>query len=89
VAKCGVYEIAPISFQDSNSDGKADLKGLKGRIDYLQWLAIDAVWLKPFLSRRCKIFGYDIADYRAVDPVFRPFDDLDRLEKLHHRDIKL
>src|SRR4051812_36417774 len=85
-----IYEIAPISFQDSNGDGKGDLKGLGSRIDYLQWLGIDAVWLTPFFVSPMLDFGYDIADYCAVDPAFGTQEDFDRLvETLHRRDIRL
>lgn len=85
-----IYEIAPVSFQDSNGDGKGDLKGLESRIDYLQWLGIDAVWLTPFFVSPMLDFGYDIADYCAVDPVFGTLEDFDRLvETLHRRDIRL
>jgi alpha-glucosidase len=85
-----IYEIGPISFQDSNGDGKGDLKGLQSRIDYLQWLGIDAVWLTPFFVSPMLDFGYDIADYCAVDPVFGTLEDFDRLvETLHRQDIRL
>jgi alpha-glucosidase len=85
-----IYEIAPISFQDTNGDGRGDLKGIASRIDYLQWLGIDAVWLTPFFVSPMLDFGYDIADYCAVDPLFgtmRDFDDL--VEALHGKDIRL
>src|SRR4051812_44559623 len=85
-----VYEIAPISFQDINGDGKGDLKGIEGRIDYLEWLGIDAVWLTPFFPSPKLDFGYDIADYCAVDPTFGSLEDFDRLvARLHRRGIKL
>jgi len=54
-----IYEIAPISFQDTNGDGKGDLKGIESRIDYLEWLGIDAVWLTPFFPSPMLDFGYD------------------------------
>jgi alpha-glucosidase len=73
------YEIAPLSFQDTDADGKGDLKGIENRIDYLQWLGIDAVWLTPFFTSPMLDFGYDIADYCAVDPVFGTLEDFDRL----------
>ena len=65
-----IYEIAPISFQDSDGDGKGDLKGIESRTDYLCWLGIDVVWLSPFFVSPMLDFGYDIADYCAVDPAF-------------------
>jgi alpha-glucosidase len=84
------YEIAPLSFQDTDGDGKGNLKGIEDRIDYLQWLGIDAVWLTPFFVSPMLDFGYDVADYCAVDPVFGNIEDFDRLlEALHRCDIKL
>jgi alpha-glucosidase len=83
-----IYEIAPISFQDSNGDGKGDLKGIQSRIDYLCWLGIDVVWLTPFFVSPMLDFGYDIADYCAVDPAFGTMEDFDRLsEALQQRGI--
>jgi len=85
-----IYEIAPISFQDTSGNGKGDLKGIGARLDYLEWLGIDAVWLTPFFTSPMLDFGYDITDYCAVDPMFGSLDDFDRLvERLHERDIKL
>jgi alpha-glucosidase len=85
-----IYEIAPISFQDTNGDGKGDLKGVESRIDYVAWLGVDAVWLTPFFRSLMLDFGYDIADYCAVDPIFGSFEDFDRLvETLHGRNIRL
>jgi alpha-glucosidase len=85
-----IYEIAPLSFQDTNGDGKGDLPGIESRLDYLTWLGIDAVWLTPFFPSPMLDFGYDIADYCAVDPIFGTLEDFDRLlEGLHSRGIKL
>src|SRR4051794_20118805 len=64
-----VYQIAVKSFQDSNGDGKGDLPGLIGHIDYLSWLGVNAVWLSPIQPSPMRDFGYDIADFCAVDPV--------------------
>jgi alpha-glucosidase len=85
-----IYEIAPISFQDSDGDGKGDLRGLESRIDYLTWLGIDAVWLTPFYPSPMLDFGYDIADYCAVDPIFGSLEDFDRIvERFHGENIKV
>lgn len=65
-----IYEIAPISFQDTNGDGKGDLKEIERRIDYLQWLGVDAVWLTPFFISPMLDFGYDIVDFCSVDPMY-------------------
>lgn len=85
-----IYEIAAISFQDSNGDGKGDLPGLIDRIDHLEWLGIDAVWLTPVYRSPMLDFGYDIEDFLSIDPLFGTMDDFDRLlEELHRRDIAL
>ena len=85
-----IYEIAPISFQDSNGDGKGDLPGLLQRIDYLKWLGVDAVWLTPVQKSPMRDFGYDIADFCTIDPVFGTMADFDRLlEALHQAGIRL
>jgi alpha-glucosidase len=80
-----VYEIALISFQDSDGDGKGDLAGLLRRVDYLQWLGVDAVWLTPIQKSPMRDFGYDIEDYCSVDPKFGAMDDFDRLIAALHR----
>src|SRR4051794_6420549 len=85
-----IYEIAPLSFQDTNGDGKGDLKGIESRIDYLAWLGVDAVWLTPFYPSQMQDFGYDIDDYCAVDPIFGSLEDFDRLlARLHDVGIKV
>ncbi len=85
-----IYEIAPISFQDSNGDGKGDLKGLLRRIDYLQWLGVDVVWLTPICTSPFRDFGYDIADYCAIDPAFGSLGDFDKLvARLHAAGLRL
>ncbi len=85
-----IYEIAAISFQDSNGDGKGDLAGLISRIDYLQWLGVDAVWLTPIYRSPFRDLGYDISDYCAIDPAFGSLEDFDRLlAALHAKSIRL
>lgn len=85
-----IYQIAPMSFQDSNGDGKGDLPGIMSRLPYLQWLGIDAVWLCPIYPSPMLDFGYDITDFCAVDPLFGTLADFDALlEALHVRGIKL
>ncbi|WP_439369810.1 alpha-amylase family glycosyl hydrolase [Bradyrhizobium sp. DASA03120] len=85
-----IYEIAPISFQDSNGDGKGDLAGLISRIDYLKWLGVDAVWLTPIYRSPFRDLGYDISDYCAIEPAFGSLDEFDRLVKaLHAEGIRL
>src|SRR5438477_1134378 len=85
-----IYQIAVKSFQDSNSDGIGDLRGLMDRIDHLTWLGIDAVWLTPIQRSPMRDFGYDIADFCSIDPSYGTLDDFDELlATLHARDIKL
>ena len=74
-----IYEIYPRSFQDSNGDGVGDLNGITQRLDYLQSLGVDAIWITPFYPSPQVDFGYDISDYQAVDPRFGTLADFDRL----------
>ncbi|MGA3158156.1 MAG: alpha-glucosidase, partial [Steroidobacteraceae bacterium] len=74
-----IYEIYPRSFQDSNGDGTGDLSGITQRLDYLQTLGVDAIWITPFYPSPQVDFGYDIADYEAIDPQFGTLADFDRL----------
>jgi alpha-glucosidase len=74
-----IYEIYPRSFQDSNGDGIGDLKGITARLDYLQSLGIDAIWLTPIYPSPQVDFGYDISNYTAIDPQFGTMDDFDTL----------
>jgi len=85
-----IYQIYPRSFQDSDGDGIGDLAGLRRRLDHLQWLGIDAVWLSPIFPSPMADFGYDVADYNAVDPMFGSFGDLDELiAELDRRGMRL
>ena len=74
-----IYEIYPRSFQDTNGDGIGDLKGITQRLDYLQSLGVDAIWLTPIYPSPQVDFGYDISDYTAIDPRFGTMDDFDAL----------
>ncbi|MGB6744986.1 MAG: alpha-glucosidase [Terracidiphilus sp.] len=74
-----IYEIYPRSFQDSNGDGLGDLNGITQRLDYLQELGVDAIWLTPVYPSPQVDFGYDISDYRAIDPQYGTMADFDRL----------
>ncbi|RRS07797.1 alpha-glucosidase [Pseudoalteromonas sp. J010] len=85
-----IYQIYPRSFQDSNADGIGDLKGIIHRLDYIKSLGVDAVWISPFFKSPMKDFGYDISDYRDVDPMFGAIEDFDELiNQAHERDIKI
>lgn len=74
-----IYQIYPRSFQDSNSDGIGDLNGITKRLPYLKSLNIDALWLSPFFTSPMADFGYDVADYCAVDRIFGTLDDFDNM----------
>ncbi|HEX4312134.1 MAG TPA: alpha-glucosidase [Acidobacteriaceae bacterium] len=83
-----IYEIYPRSFQDSNSDGIGDLNGITSRLDYLQSLGVDAIWLTPIYPSPQIDFGYDISDYTNVDPQYGTLADFDRLvAEAHKRNI--
>jgi alpha-glucosidase len=85
-----IYEIYPRSFQDSNGDGLGDLDGIIQRLDYLVELGVDAIWVAPMYRSPMADFGYDVADYCGVDPIFGTMQDFDRLLKeAHDRDLKL
>ncbi|MFL6723838.1 MAG: alpha-amylase family glycosyl hydrolase, partial [Sphingomicrobium sp.] len=85
-----VYQIYPRSFQDSDGDGIGDLRGIGQRLDYLAELGVDALWLSPIFPSPMADFGYDVADYCGVDPLFGTLDDFDRLlGAAHDRGLKL
>jgi alpha-glucosidase len=76
-----VYEIYPRSFRDLNGDGIGDLKGITEKLGHVASLGVDAVWIAPFVKSPMKDFGYDVSDYRAVDPQFGTLNDFDALAK--------
>jgi alpha-glucosidase len=85
-----IYQAYPRSFQDSNGDGIGDLRGVIDRLEYLQWLGVDAIWLNPITVSPDADFGYDVADYRAVQPVFGDLRTADELiAEAAKRDIKI
>jgi alpha-glucosidase len=85
-----IYQIYPRSFADSDGDGVGDLQGIRGRLDHVQALGIDAIWLSPFYRSPMADFGYDVADHCAVDPLFGTLEDLDALvADAHARDIRV
>lgn len=88
--QAAVYQIYPRSFADANGDGLGDIPGIVSRVDYLADLGIDAVWLSPFYPSELADGGYDVADYRDVDPRLGTLEDFDAmLTALHARDIKV
>ena len=85
-----LYQIYPRSFADSNSDGVGDLRGIIDRIDYLQWLGVDAVWMSPITVSPNADWGYDVADFRSVDPELGTMADFEELlDVAHERGIRV
>ena len=74
-----IYQVYPRSYRDTDGDGVGDLPGIIEKLDYLAGLGVDGLWISPFFKSPMADFGYDIADYRAVDPLFGSFDDFERL----------
>jgi alpha-glucosidase len=85
-----IYQIYPRSFQDQNGDGVGDLVGITSRLDYVADLGVDAIWLSPVFTSPMKDFGYDVSDYRGIDPSFGTLEDFDRLvQKAHSLGLKV
>ena len=85
-----IYQLYPRSFADSNGDGIGDLMGATDKLDYVANLGCDAVWVSPFFTSPMKDFGYDVSDYRGVDPIFGTLDDFDALvAKAHELGLKV
>jgi len=85
-----IYQVYPRSYLDTNGDGVGDLPGITARMDYIASLGVDIVWLSPFFKSPMKDFGYDIADYCDVDPLFGTLEDFDKLiAKAHSVGLKI
>ncbi|MET3462395.1 alpha-amylase family glycosyl hydrolase [Variovorax atrisoli] len=85
-----IYQIYPRSFMDSNGDGIGDLPGITSRLEHVASLGVDAIWVSPFFRSPMKDFGYDVSDYRAVDPLFGTLADFDAmLARMHELGLKL
>jgi alpha-glucosidase len=85
-----IYQIYPRSFNDSNNDGIGDLQGILSKLDYLNTLGIDAIWISPFYPSPMADFGYDVANYTDVDPMFGDLATFDKLvAEAHKRNIKV
>lgn len=76
-----IYQVYPRSYQDSNGDGIGDLKGITDRLDYIASLGVDAIWISPFFKSPMKDYGYDVSDYRAIDPMFGTMEEFEALVK--------
>lgn len=85
-----IYQIYPRSLLDTNQDGVGDLPGIIAKLDYIASLGVDAIWVSPFFKSPMKDFGYDISDYRDIDPIFGNLNDLDNLiEGAHQHGLKV
>ena len=76
-----VYQIYPKSFYDSDNDGLGDLQGIIEKLDYLQYLGVDYIWMTPFFPSPQRDNGYDVADYRAIDPRYGTMEIFENLIK--------
>jgi alpha-glucosidase len=79
-----IYQIYPLSFFDSNDDGIGDLCGIERKLDHVASLGVDAIWISPFFTSPMKDFGYDVSDYRGVNPIFGTIADFQRLTQRAH-----
>jgi len=85
-----IYQIYPRSYQDSNHDGIGDLAGIIHRLDHVASLGVDAIWISPFFRSPMLDFGYDVSDYRDVDPMFGSLGDFDALiQRAHDLGVKV
>jgi alpha-glucosidase len=85
-----IYQVYPLSFADGNGDGYGDLPGLEARLAYVAALGVDAIWLSPFFRSPMRDWGYDVACYTAVDPIFGTIEDADRvIAKSHALGLKV
>ncbi|MCB0280444.1 MAG: hypothetical protein KDD94_13135, partial [Calditrichaeota bacterium] len=85
-----IYHIYPKSFYDSNNDGIGDLRGIILKLDYLAELGVNAIWLSPVYRSPMHDHGYDIRDFKQIDPCFGNMDDFQELlDECHQRNIRL
>src|SRR5688572_13409904 len=84
------YEVVIRGFYDSNNDGTGDIRGLLSKLDYLEWLGIDCIWLLPFFQSPLRDGGYDISDYMTVLPEYGSVDDVEELlTQAHNHGIRV
>lgn len=85
-----IYQIYPRSFMDNNGDGIGDLAGITAKLDYVASLGVDGIWLSPIFTSPMKDFGYDVSNYRDIDPMFGSLDDFKRLiDRSHELGLKV
>ena len=85
-----IYQIYPRSYQDTTGNGVGDLSGITSRLEHVASLGVDGIWISPFFTSPMKDFGYDVADYCNIDPVFGSLADFDRLlDKAHRLGLKV
>lgn len=85
-----IYQLLVPTYYDTTGDGMGDLPGITSKLEYLEWLGVDAVWLSPIFASPMIEFGYDVADFQGVNEAFGTLDDFDRLvEEAHSRDIRI
>ncbi|KAL8853546.1 MAG: hypothetical protein Q9198_010967, partial [Flavoplaca austrocitrina] len=85
-----IYQIYPSSFLDTNRDGWGDICGITSKLDYLANLGIDIIWVSPMYKSPQADMGYDISDYKAIDPIYGTNEDIDTLvSELKRRGMKL
>jgi len=88
--KTVVYQIYPRSFRDTTGNGIGDLQGIIEKLDYLEDLGVETIWFSPFFKSPQKDHGYDISDFRKIDPVYGTMDDFDALlELMHDKNMKM
>ena len=79
-----IYQIYPRSFLDTSGNGVGDIKGITCKLDYISDLGVDAIWLSPIFTSPMKDMGYDVSDYKNIDPLFGKLEDFDELIKEAH-----
>lgn len=85
-----IYQVYPRSFADADNDGIGDIPGITDKLDYIASLGVDAIWLSPFFKSPMKDYGYDVSDYRDVDPMFGTMDDFKKMmAKAHSLGLKI
>jgi oligo-1,6-glucosidase/alpha-glucosidase len=88
--KTVVYQVYPRSFKDSSGNGIGDIQGIIEKLGYIQDLGIETIWFSPFFKSPQTDYGYDVSNYREIDPEYGNMNDFNMLlEKIHKRDMKI